>query len=358
MKFASACVFSIIPWVATVFAGPSILKLGLIPLELTKPLFVAVPALLGTIASTIITKKQKINERVKEFSSAKTTIGKIEEEARYKIEQEKLRSYNKMLKKNYDDLESNERLISSLSDKYNITSKENDTRNKKEVGENVESIKKILEERTSDMDIATTRHTLSNLFWKVRSKYDKFTDATMCGSMGILFCMMLYNMPMLQANAIESIQFQTSILGILAPAIIGGIVCTGYGFKRMHDRLCVFKNINNELGENAISESKDFNVKEDFEQEKNKVINDTCVIRMQLDNETQKLESLKNNTEKILEEDYQTPKLTQQPIGEIRKYYLDGEFEQRSDEVLSRELPDEEKGAVLKKTLFDKNKKK
>ena len=350
-KFACASVLSTIPWVATVFAMPSILKLGLIPLELTKPLFVAVPALLGTIVSTIIYKKQKINERVKEFSSAETTREKIEEEARYKIEQEKLRSYNKILKKNYDDLESNERLISSLSDKYNITSKENDIRNKEEVEEKVESIKKLLEERINDMDIATTRHTLSYLFWKVRSKLERFDSAIMCGAMGMLCCMVLYNMPMMMANKIESIQFQTSVLGTLAPAIIGGIACTGYGFKRIRDILCAFKNINNELGENAISEkSKDLHAEEDFKQEKNRVINDTCVVRMQLDNEIQKLESLKNNAEKILEEDYQTLKLTQQPVGEIRNYYLDGEFEQKSDEVLSRQLPGEEEGPVLKKT--------
>ena len=262
-----------------------------------------------------------------------------------------------MLKKNYDDLELNERLISSLSDKYNITLKENDTRNKEEVEENVVSVKKLLEERTNDMDIATTRYTLSDLFWKVRSKRDEFTDVTMWGCMVMLLCMTLYNMPMLMAIVIENVQFQTSILGTLAPGIIGGIACTGYGFKKTNDRLYAFKKINNELGDNAISESKDLNSKEDFEQEKNKVINDTCVVRMQLDNEIQKLENLKTNREKILEKDYQTPKLTQQPVGEIRKYYLDGEFEQKSDEVLSREFPGEEKGPVLKKTLFDKNKK-
>lgn len=356
MKFTSAFALSIIPWIATVFVDSSILKLGLIPLELTKPLFIAVPALLGTVASTIIHKKQRISEKVREFSSAKTTREKIEEEARYKIEQEKLRSYNKMLKKNYDDLELNERLISSLSDKYNITSKENDTRNKEEVEENVVSVKKLLEERTNDMDIATTRYALSDLFWEVGgSKLDKFTDVTTCGCIVMLLCMTLYNMPMLIANAIENVQL--SILGTLAPGIIGGIAGTGYGFKRKNDRLYAFKKINNELGDNAISESKDLNSKEDFEQEKNKVINDTCIVRMQLDNEIQKLENLKTNREKILEKDYQTPKLTQQPVGEIRKYYLDGEFEQKSDEVLSREFPGEEKGPVLKKTLFDKNKK-
>lgn len=139
MKFQLAGILSMIPWMlGTVLLGQPILKSGLIPLELTKPLFVVVPALLGTVASTIIDKKQKIDERVKKFSSSTTKKEIIEEETRYKIEQAKLRSYNKILKNNYDDLDKEKQLISSLSSKYNITSKENDTREKEE---NFEKIK-------------------------------------------------------------------------------------------------------------------------------------------------------------------------------------------------------------------------
>ncbi len=335
MKFANASVLSTILWIATISFWPSILKSGLVPLELTRPLFTLVPILLGTTISTIIDKKQKINKRLKEFSSARTKKEKIEEEARYKIEQEKLRSYNEVLKNNYDYLETNEKLISSLSDKYNITSKENDDRDKKEVEENVEKYKKLLKERTNDMDIATTRHSLYKLFWNVISKLDRFFDATTYGGLGILFCMLIYNAPMYCANSMENIQFQTSLFGILAPAIVVGFACTYYGFKRNYDRLSVFRNINDELKENAISESKDFDDK-DLEQEKNKIINDTCVIRRKLENDIQKLASL-NNDEQILEEVYQNPK----PIKQL---------------VEKEKFPSEEKAVVLKKKLFFKNK--
>ena len=326
-KLILTCAFSLLPWFVTVLIGPSILKSGFIPLELTKPLFAIVPALLGTIASTIINKKQKIDERIKKFSKASKEREKIEEEAKYKIQQKNLRSYNTMLEKYYGDLESNERLISSLSDKYNNTAKENDTRNKEEIEKNVENLEQLLEEKINDLNIATTRHTLTNLFWKVRSKFDRVIDVSVFGGLGMVFCMMLYNLPMLQANSIKGIQFSTSILGTFAPAIIGGIICSGYGLKRGHDRLWAFKNINNELGENAFAENENFSIR-DLEQEKNEMINNVYAVRKQLDTDTQKLESLKNEAEQIHKND------------------LDKNFEPSLDGVLA-----EEKNVVLKRTL-------
>ncbi len=66
----------------------------------------------------------------------------------------------------------------------------------------------------------------------------------------------------------------------------------------------------------------------------------------------------KNNKQPIgIGKIYQSPRLKQQPDGAIRKYYLDGEFEKRSDEVLAMSLPGEEKKPTLIKTLFSRNKK-
>ncbi len=321
MKFSKALILSIIPWFALIFSAPSILKL--IPLKLIKPLFILIPALIGTITSTIINKKQKIDEKVKEFSQATTTRKKLEQEARYRIEQEKLRSYNKILKKNYDDLKSNKMLFSSLSNKDNIA-----------IEENVENIQKILNLKTNEMDIATTKYTLSKLFWKVRSKYDKYIDAFVFASIGMLFCTLFYNMPMFAEN------LPTGLLSIITPAIIGGIACLGYYFKRTSDKLSAFKNINNELLENSISEN--VKEKEDFEQEKNKIINDICVIKMQLYNEIQKLENSKNSQN------------NQQSVENNKEYNLDKKFVQKNNEILPPNLGNE-KGAVLKKTLSNKN---
>lgn len=294
--------FSILPWIASILVMPGIIKSGIIPLNLVQPLFVGIPALIGITAEELFTRKSNCRERLRKFSNSKTQKEKIEESTKYEIEKEKLRSANKILKKIYDDLLANENLINSHSISYNITEKDVDERTKEEIDDSIKNINNILQKKQQEVDVATTKNVLKEKFWKVRDKFNRFSDILTFGMIGGMM-FMLYNMPiMMYLNQLENIQFQTSFLGALAPAIIGGIVCGCYGIKRRNNFTSAFKTINNELGDNAISEFNDYEKEKQIDKNLENIIRDTCAIKLQLEIEKQKLENLSSifNSESVM----------------------------------------------------------
>ena len=153
-------VFSILPWIASILVMPVIIKSGIISLNLVQPLFVGVPILIGIIAEELFNRKSKCCERLKKFSNSKTQKEKIEESTKYEIEKKKLRSANKILKKNYDDLSENENLINSLSTSYNIIERDVDERTKEEIDDSIKNINNILQKKQQEVDVAATKSVL------------------------------------------------------------------------------------------------------------------------------------------------------------------------------------------------------
>ena len=297
-------VFSILPWIASILVMPVIIKSGIISLNLVQPLFVGVPILIGIIAEELFNRKSKCCERLKKFSNSKTQKEKIEESTKYEIEKKKLRSANKILKKNYDDLSENENLINSLSTSYNIIERDVDERTKEEIDDSIKNINNILQKKQQEVDVAATKSVLKEKFWKVRDKFNRFSDILKIGVLGGMTSMLLYDMPIMYLNQLENIQFQTSFLGVLAPAIIGGLACGVYGVKRRNNFISVFKTINNELGDNAMSEFSDYEKEKQFDKNLENIIMDTCAIKLQLETEKQKLENLSSisNSESVMDD--------------------------------------------------------
>ncbi len=288
-KVNYALAFSMIPWVVSIFFMPAMVKSGIIPLNMVQPLSVGVPALVGIIGEELLAKKLKWRERLRKFSKAKTQKEKLAEFTKYEIEKEKLISANKILKKNYDDLSANENLISSLLTNYNITEKDVDERTKEEISDSIENINNVLHKKQQKVDTATTKSVLKEKFWKVRDKFNRFSDVLVFVMMGGMMSMVLYDMPAIYLNQLENIQIQASFLEVFAPVIIGGLVCGGYCVKRINKHISVFKTINNQLGDNAISEFRDYEKDKQLDKDLENIIKDISAVKLKLESEKQKL---------------------------------------------------------------------
>lgn len=101
--------------------------------------------------------------------------------------------------------------------------------------------------------------------------------------------MLVYDLPIISINNLFSnIELQTSILTMLAPFAVGGLVCGGYAIKRAKDNIHAFKNINKEIEKHKLDEIGKDNDTESYDLKLEKLISDTCNIRIKLEEEKQK----------------------------------------------------------------------
>lgn len=287
-----------------------------------------------------LNEKIKVLEFLERLRKSKTQKERIEESTKYEIEKEKLKSANKILKKIYDDLSENENLINSLSTSYNINEKDVDERTKEEIDDSIKDIKNILKKKQQEVDIATTKRFLKEKFWKVRDKYQKIFNILMFGMVGGAIFMFFYDMPIMYLNQLENMQSQVSLLEALAPAIIGGLACGGYCIKRINDYTSVFKTINNELGDNAISEFRDNEKEKQFDKDLENVIRDTCAIKLQLEEEKQKQKNI------IIYD-------SEEFINDFMKKIINNDFEDDKESTIEEELDIDDKFIDVKVESFE-----
>ncbi len=349
-RATNALAFSIIPWGgASMFLMQTIVQSGIVPLNMIQPLFVGVPALIGIIGEELFTRKSKWRERLRNFSKSKTQKEKLEESTKYEIEKAKLISANMVLKQTYDDLSANENLISSLSTSYNVTEKDVDARTKEEIADNIENINKDWQKKQQEVDIATTKSVLK----RVKDKFNNFFDILIAVIMGGMMSMMIYDMPIIYLNQLENIQFQASFLGILAPAIVGGLACGGYCVKRRINHTFVFKTINSELGDNAISEFRDYEEDTRLDTALEDVIKDTSAVKLKLESEKQKLNHASETPSELqLHSATTTMQMScttsEMPLEDMMSFREESIFEESSTEEGHILEPPTEQGHILK----------
>lgn len=302
-KFATSFALSIIPWVAITFLLTSIAQIGILPIELVQPLSIGIPALIGACGTKLLYNKQNINKKIRKFSNAKSQKEKIEEEIRYELAKEKIKSHNKVIKLIHNNLLENENIISFISESYSVSPKEEDNRSKEEISINYQNTKQLLNEQNAKLDEATTKEFLSKKFWRYRNKFQRYTEPLMFGSLGSVLCMILYNYPLILISRSPNVQIHSSVLNTLMPAIIGGCGCIVFGINRKNKQMSIFKNINSELGNEALPETIGFDSENNYEKAKKKIINDTCSIKLKLESEKQKLNHISqfSNEENVMD---------------------------------------------------------
>ena len=307
-KFGTTLGFSMVPYFVeiilfTIFTSNGTMAsiTNTIPVE-SLPLIITGSSLgIGTIGRKILEWKFKIKERFKSFTTAKTQYEKIQEEIKYAVELEKANNRNKAIQETMDSLNSNQSILNSLSNRYDI--------NDKNVPQTIEESKKIvdelsmlLNEKYNELDVLTTQKVLHERFWKVRTKGQPSMDIMMSAMMGGLLSMMYVDMPFIMMGISETLTYNSlpaALITCFAPLVAGITGVSGYMIKRNKDYMKVFNNLNNDLDENALPEK----IKEPSEEQQDidakieSKIREISVAGTQLQEQKRIMESFADNGE-------------------------------------------------------------
>lgn len=355
-------------WAAGMFALPSILNNGIMPLEVIQPLSVGLPIIGGLVAEEGMIKAFKNKERLKKASNAKTQQERIEHATKYEIARDRLLCKIRILENTYEEIRKKEKIDSELG--LQTTKDKMDIRSLEELNRSINSIDDLIYEKLANIDQSSAKVTLKKKFWRERDKYQKFFDIPLAGLLGFVGGFIVYNIPMIAAAA-AGIPTDASTLQLFIPGIITGAASTVYFVKRNLDYTRAFKKVNREvLGDNAIPETVDDskrkrkianNKTERFDLELSGQMSQATSLAT-LQEEEKAIKQAKYNTgDEILFEDFGPVKVTEatrQHVLEnpglykncpprIRQgmFYTDEEYEARFEEVMNKPLPGgEEKG--------------
>ncbi len=268
--------------------GPTFINIGA-NFNLVHVVSCILPIVIGFISQKVILKKPK--EEFEKFSNSKTEKEKTEEKIKYILEKNKFKNENKIISKIYDDLSSNEKSIDALSQNYLVLEKDNNDRTEKEITSNIEKLTKTLLNNQKNIDMISKKCTLRDRFYDVRNKINRLKN------IGFYTLVASYVVPiiteitfmLLSIYKIGNIVFNPIIT--FTPFVVGGLSGLIYSIKYNKDNYEVFNKYNNELGNNALSNSDSYKDELELNSELKKLINDTVLIRKQLEEEKIKLEN-------------------------------------------------------------------
>lgn len=262
-----------------------------------------------------------------QFSPSKKEVDKIEEATRYEMEVKRLENINEVLLQTIDKINVKEDKIRELSKDYNITEK--DDRTYVEIENSVNENSKLYEKKKQELNLISDKITIQEELYSARDDFTSIHDLLLMPMIGVIISMMYYNFPSLFNNV------DFNALRLIIPSVIGYLGTAGYCIKRTSNYKQVFKKLNLELGSEALKEKILDISDEQFDMELEKLIGDACTIKLQLESDKRKLESLKgeNNSQKFQKENNSLN--TSLQISET--------YEEPYQEL------DEEKGLILKK---------
>ena len=373
----STILLSIFAWAAAMIAMPSILRSGILPFEAIQPLFFTVPLAVGATASKLMSKKFECKERLKRTTKAKSQKSRIEEATKLEIQKEKLLTANKVIEETLDEIESKKIINKMFANKTVIRSKEQSQMSLAEIENILELTKENNKQQKETIDKTATKKFLKEKFWRVRDKGQGIIDTGLFGLLGALGTLMIYNMPVIAIqNGIGSYNLSIGLLQFLTPAIVGGLLGTGYGIKRYVDYKEAFKKVNKDiLGEDSLPETisdserkrkmADNDV-ERFDLELEQQIKTASDLRLKLEEEKRIKAHKVGEKQAILDEPFPEFHVTEKTREDVLnhpelytscppriaqgKFYTDEEYEQYVQEILSRPLPgSEDKGYCFSK---------
>lgn len=289
-KFELSTAFAMIPWIAIMFTTTLIAKSNIVPLELIQPLSIGVPALIGITGQQILYKKKKYKQELKEVSNAKSEKELIEENTRYDLEKAKLQDKNRAIKKTYDDLEANQIFLKTYSSRYIISEKEEKDIPDEDLKQKISDITNILEEEQEKLEKKSVKKFLSERFWRIRDKLQRFDYIIAYGGLGFLMPYMIYNLPGIAIIAM-GLPLNTSSFEMFAPGVIGLVVGSTYGLNKRKNQLSAFNKINNELGDEKLPQFRNDGDSDEYEQQLTKQIEKVSATKMQLETTKRKLET-------------------------------------------------------------------
>lgn len=365
---------ALIPYVAITIVFVILVKVlgastiaNILPPFISQIIFTGVPLGIGALRSKLIFKKQKIKERLKSFSKAKTETEKIEEEIYNQIELEKLNNRNKINIQAINSLDYNESILQFVSDKYNIEEK-NQSSNKEETEQKLNVLSTIIEKEYNELDILSTKKTLNTHFSEIRDNYEKVTAILYaCMTAGLMTMAVTFTPLFMLREVYTYSSLFTNLLHALAPLAVGILGACGYRIKRNKDSEKAFDNLNSTLGENQLPKNTKDIHKETKEYKRiiEDKINHISDLKVKFQETKRNLETFMTEEEiarkkrsEILSKPLSDIKITEETKKDIlehpEKYadseararrgliYTDDEYERYVEETLNRPLPSEE----------------
>lgn len=294
-------VFSMLPYVGMVIVVlliRSILgALGIpniflyVPKALVLPLFLAPSLAFGTYTDNKISKNKRNNEifKLKEDE-------KLEKEIRHQIESSKAWNRDEVFKETISKIEEKEKFVELNGEFYasnpcvsNFTERE-------------EKIDKLLDSYNKNLktlDIISTQSVLLENFKEERLKgYDKqklFTSSMGYGLLTTIYTLMPFYALGLTFNGVPGLLTIFGIFG--ASAVVFG----GYCNYRTKQKRRIFKKLNEELGEHALTETSEHVISDEHEikRKKERLIEETANVLGLLQEERSLLEQVKEENSKL-----------------------------------------------------------
>lgn len=128
--------------------------------------------IIGTIAKKILFKKKKFDNKLKNFSSAKTETEKLEEEINNMINHDKFIAKNEVLNLAINKLKHKKDILKEVSTQYNLTNKQ-DIQNKKELIERINKLSNEIKIKYESLDILIHQKKIYEIFLHLNYTLDK-----------------------------------------------------------------------------------------------------------------------------------------------------------------------------------------
>ncbi len=374
--------FSILPSIFTSIGLTIPVAAGLsLPMTTAMGVALASSIAMGYIGQEIITAKSK--RMMKKFSSAKTNADILEEMMQYEMEIDKSENKKEVLRKLYKSIEGKQQLLNDYSDEfYQIDKYANLTL--EDLKKRQEMLSKAYEDRMQQLDVLTSQEYLKNKF-RTHRKMNERIESIISSSllMSLPFCLII-GMPLtfelLKNITIETFaDFGKYIAMCFSPTLVVAPLSLPYFIKRENDFTDAFNNLNQSLGENALSEQPSNEYENELE---NLISTKLCEIvelgmelreigyaieKNNMENSVECNES--NSKEDILFQDYPPLNITEETRRDVLehperymscdvrtrmgKFYTTEEYEQKIEDYLNRTLPlEEEKGPSLVKKII------
>lgn len=251
-----------ISFVPAMCAGISIIapiSAGLaLPMTSAMAIAFAMSVAVGYAGQEIITAKAK--KQMKKITASKTNAEIIEEMMSCGIEREKLEGRQEILRKIYRAIETKEQILSESSigvyqeDKYEKLSLD-------ELKTKQEKITTSYNEKMHYLDVVISQNYLNDQSKSFRKKGIRIENIVL-GSIGVgLFISFFLGIPLaleLNTTMLQSFSDFIKLFAIVfSPTLLVAPLTIPYFYKRNKDKMKAFNNLNQTLGENALSENVD-----------------------------------------------------------------------------------------------------
>lgn len=204
---------------------------------------------IGYVGQFIITSISK--RKMKKFTSAKKNSDIVEEMMYYEMEIYKSKNRKEALREMYKAIESTQLILGDDSIEFYQNKYENLT--PEDLKKRKEMLSKAYEERMEQLDVLTSQAYLKDR--NHRSKRERVGNSIINALMISLLISFLIGMPLMGESINAGIEDMGRLFAIcFSPALVVTPLSLLYFIKRDKDFMKAFHNLNQSLGENALSE--------------------------------------------------------------------------------------------------------